>query len=75
MKSPRSQYDAGDFSFGYLFGFQPVWRSAYAELAHEVLHVIVHCKAHNLAIIVEFLFYLVLYIHGIAIPPGHCLAD
>ena len=39
-----------------------------AELAHEILHVIIRGKTHHFALFVELLFDLVLYIHGIAIP-------
>ena len=53
-----------EFRAGFVFVLQDLD----AELAHEILHVIVHGKVHYLACIVEFLFDLILYINGIAIP-------
>ena len=50
---------------GFVFESQEL---AYAELALEFLHVLVHSKAHELARIGEFLFELVFQINGFAIP-------
>ena len=41
---------------GFIFELQELTS---AKLAHEILHIIVHGKADNLALIVEFLFNLV----------------
>jgi len=49
-------------------GFEFVSWGWNAKLSHEILYVIVNDKAHNLALIVEYLLDLVLDINTIAVP-------